>query len=60
MLSVWELTYYLRRIVLSFWIWSLVSRSYQTLCIRARIIAEIIGVVIVSSAFYLFYRAADL
>ena len=66
---LWELTYYMRRFVLSFSIvpqtvcasiWSLVSRSYQILCIWALTVVEVVAVVIVNSAFCLFYRAVDL
>jgi len=65
---LWELTYYLRHFVLSFSnvpqtvcasIWSLVSRSYQILCIWALIVVEVVVVVIVNSVFCLFYRAVD-
>jgi len=65
---VWEFTYYLRRFELSFCIvpqtvgasiWSLVSRWEQILCIWALTVVEVVAVVIVNSAFCLFYRAAD-
>jgi len=39
-------------------IWLLVSRSHQILCISALTFVEVVAVVIVNSAFCLFYRAA--